>query len=162
MFSFRLLYILFVFFLIGCDRDQREKMPDFRIMTANSQQVIQTGNIPEGRATMLIHFDSQCKDCQNEAEAIIDNMNHLEEVDIYFVSLEDNAHINLFHEYYKFDNYPNVTVGSDMDTAMVKHFQSRSTPLLALYDKNKKIKAVFEGKADMRKLLQLVDEIKHS
>lgn len=109
---------------------------------------------------MFIHFDSSCKSCQEETRGLLEHIEQLEDVSIIFLSVEAIEQLRVFRDHFELDRYPNVVVARDTAFFFPRHFQSGTTPLLALYDRQQTLRAVFKGKAEMKKLLAIVEEIR--
>lgn len=143
----------------ACNYSSTTRLPDFRISLADGRQIPVSERIGD-KNVMLIHFDSDCSGCQDEARTVIRHIEKLQDVHIIFLSVQDSASINYFGYYFKFHDYPNITIGRDIDTAMARHFHSPVTPLTALYDRNHNLRAVFEGGVDTNKFWITLNEIK--
>lgn len=140
---------------IGCNQNQ---LPDFQILLSDSTTIFDTKDIPKGELSLFIHFDSECKGCQTETEELLQHIEELKHVKMYFVSIEDFANINLFCDYFNLSNYTNIIVGKDYERMIPRHFQTYATPLMALYDKHKKLRVVISGKAEIADLLGFVNK----
>src|SRR5690606_26678881 len=131
--------------LAGCATDPQEILPDFRIMLPDGGRILHTKNIVGEGPVMLIHFDSDCRECQEEAEALKAQRKALSHVEMYYLSVQEFEDILLFQDYFDLGEYANIHFGRDVDTTMAKHFKTPTTPLIALYDQHRQLRAVFEG-----------------
>lgn len=109
---------------------------------------------------MIVHFNSDCKGCQDEAEGIIKNLNQFGDIRIVFSSIQEYAKIDLFDKYFNLSKYSNITIGQDYTSTIPTHFQTYTTPLIALIDKNQQIRSVIVGEIEMWELKKFINEIK--
>lgn len=155
------LFLVFVF-LIGfcaCRPDPLKELPKFNLLLSDSLTIFNTANIPMGKTIVMIHFDSECGDCQRETDSLLQNIDQLRDVQIYFLSVEKMENVRLWEDYFHLKKYPNILVGQDTKQAFAKHFQSRSTPLLAIYDKKKILVGVYEGSANIKDLIASIKKV---
>ncbi len=108
---------------------------------------------------MIVHFDSDCKGCQDEAEAIVKNLNQFGDIRIVFSSIQEYAKIDLFDQYFNLSKYSNITIGQDYASTIPTHFQTYTTPLIALIDRNQHVRSVIVGEIEMWKLKKFINEI---
>ncbi|WP_299568445.1 thioredoxin-like domain-containing protein [uncultured Pedobacter sp.] len=145
--------------LMQCSpKDPLATMPNFTIVFADST-IGSTAQLEHGKPYLLIHFDASCKGCQEETDTLIKYMDKMNNVNLLFLTVQDLESVRLYQRYFKLERFKNVTVAFDRDSSLAKHFGTATTPLLAIYDRNKNLRGVFEGQADMQKLLATVKEI---
>lgn len=148
----------FILLLGSCRTDKRAVLPEFSILLSDSVTTFNTASIPSGNPIILIQFSADCKECQEETEQILANMNSFDNARFYFITYEKFDRLRVFNKHYKLQNYNNIVAGQDYEAFMAKHFNTRTTPFLAIYDDERKLKAVFEGKAEIDKLINVVKE----
>jgi 5S rRNA maturation endonuclease (ribonuclease M5) len=156
------LYVLFIagLVLMGCGTpDPMARMPKFPMILPDNGGLVFTDNLSKDFATMFVYFDPDCKGCQDEAALIKQKMEEFKHVQIFFLSTASWEDISYFRDYFHLEEHDNVFFGRDIDTFLVKHFDSYTTPLVALYDQHKNLKAIIEGKSDLTKLLETIEEI---
>jgi hypothetical protein len=51
-----------------------------------------------------------------------------------------------YYEKYELNKYSNIKAGIDYNETFVNYFDASTVPYLAIYDKNKKLKQVLQGK----------------
>lgn len=143
----------------GCLQHQTDSLPNFKLLLPDSNTVLRTREIKKGQKLVFIHFDADCHECQMETDSLLKHMRKLKDVQFYFLTVGKFSQVKIFRNYYHLERYPNVIVGQDYNKSFPEHFKTRTTPLLAVYDKKKKLVAVFEGRADMDKLLSTIGSI---
>lgn len=152
-----LLYLLTT--LLSCTGDPLAKMPDFKMVLPDNGGIVFTETLPGTGPVMFVHFDPDCKGCQEEAALIKEKIDDFSKTRIYFLSLTNWDDIRYFRDYFKLNEHDNVFFGRDTDTTLARHFKTATTPLIALYDKNKNLRAVIEGSSDLKKLMTTIKEI---
>lgn len=154
-----ILLIWIMLLLQSCARDPLATMPSFNLLLPDSS-ILNTTDLPAGNPYLFIHFDASCKGCQEETDSLLIYMDELKDVKLYFLTIESLKSVRLFRDYYKMQRYPNITLGLDCEMAFSKHFHNATTPFMAIYDRNKELRGVFEGQAKMDKLLTTLNEIR--
>ena len=146
--------------LIGCRQEPVATLPAFDLLLADGATILNTGSLPEGNISMFIHFDSDCKGCQKETRSLLQHMDALKDVSIYFITAQELEQAKVFRDHFKLASYSNIAVAQDVALFFPRHFNNGVTPLLALYDRKQRLRAVFEGEADMNKLLSVIEDIR--
>lgn len=139
--------------------DTLGEFPDFKIKN-NDQTVENVNDFIKDKPAMIVHFDADCKGCQDEAEGIVKNLQKFGDVKIVFASLQDFEKIDLFDKYFQLSTHPNITVGQDYLNTIPNRFDTYTTPLIALIDENSHIRKVITGEIEMPELIQLLNEIR--
>lgn len=134
------------------------ELPDFKIKKSDHTEVSVTQYI-KGKPAMIIHFDADCKGCQDEAEAIVNNLDRIGGVQIVFTSLQGFDKIDLFDEYFKLSENKNIIVGQDYDSTIPTHFNTYTTPLIALVDDDRHVRKVILGQIEIGELTEFINEI---
>lgn len=130
------------------------ELPAFNIWLMDSFNYFNTYNIPKGRPSLLILFDPECKHCQSLTKELMAGMDSISNIDMYWFTLNKSMTvIRNFCADNHFADHPNIkAVGRDYEMFSLDFFEVNSLPDLALYDENKKIVHLFEGRATIREL----------
>lgn len=150
------LCVIILLCLFGCKQDPLSRLPQFSFRLYDSITLINSKSFPEGRPIVLFHFESDCRECQQTTDSLLQNMQRLKNVQFYLLSVENFANVNLFRNYYHLDRYKNLTVGQDYDQFMRKHFKSYSIPFIALYNSDKKLVGMYKGKPVIKELVHAI------
>lgn len=134
------------------------ELPDFAIRQVDSTDV-NVSQFINGKTSLLIHFDANCKSCQDEARAIVGHLDELGDVRIVFMSVQDFDLIDLFDRHFKLSEQPNIIVGQDHSYKLLNHVGVYTTPMLTLADKKRKIRKVISGEIGMDELMGYIQEI---
>lgn len=139
--------------------DTLGELPDFKIKK-NDQVVEDVNAFIKDKPAMIVHFDADCKGCQDEAEGIVKNLQKFGDIKIVFASLQGFDKIVLFDDYFQLSAHQNITVGQDYLNMIPNRFETYTTPLIALIDENSHIRKVITGEIEMPELIQLLNEIR--
>jgi len=150
--------LVWILFLQSCT-DTLGELPDFKIRK-NNQTVENVNAFIKDQPAMIVHFDADCKGCQDEAEGIVKNLQKFGDIKIVFASLQGFDKIDLFDDYFQLSTHPNITVGQDYQNTIPNRFETYTTPLIALIDENSHIRKVITGEIEMPELIQLLNEIR--
>jgi Redoxin. len=140
-------------YLILCACDKRPAMPGFDVLLKDSSTVLNTRQIPKGKPILLFYFSPDCEHCQTETTDLLLNIDSLKNVRMYFFTSDDFSRLKVYDKHYKIYNHPNIVLGRDYRNALANHFNILSPPFSALYNKNKKLVAVFAGETKVSDLM---------
>ena len=132
------------------------ELPAFNIWLMDSFTIFNTFNIPKGRPTLLILFDPECTHCQELTRELMHGIDSISNIDMYWFTLNKSMTvIRKFCADNHFELHPNIkAVGRDYEFYSLDFFAINSLPDLALYDENKKIIHLFEGRATVKDLYE--------
>lgn len=149
--------LLAVGFLVSCKTDLGE-LPEFNIRKSDGSEVNVQAYI-KGQSSLVIHFDSDCLGCQQEAKAISDHLDEFGDIKIVFLSVQDFDKIKVFDKYFKLSEKSNIVVGQDYTNTITTHFKMPTTPLIALVDRGGDVRKVITGEIGIAELKSLINEI---
>ena len=157
----RILYIIPIIFLMACLFNQRKKddLPSFNLLLLDSTTVFNTKDIPEGKPSIILFFSPDCEHCQAETESILKNMDSLKNVQFYLVSIDPLDRMKAFNGYYKLFRYPNITIGRDYSISFPAYYKGVVPPYSVIYDRHKKLEAVFKGQMNSSQLIAIVNKL---
>ncbi|MBX2948035.1 MAG: redoxin domain-containing protein [Crocinitomicaceae bacterium] len=141
----------------GCT-DTLGELPDFKLKKTDQSEV-SVSKIIQDKPAMIVHFDADCKGCQDEAEAIVKNIGQFGDIRIVFASLQKFDKIDLFDRYFKLSQNKNIVVGQDYNNTIPTHFKTYTTPMIVLTDKTSTVRKVIVGEIEMWRLKKFINEI---
>ena len=132
-------------------------LPAFNIMLTDSNTIVNTYNIPEGKPTLIMFFDPECKHCQAVTKKLLEHMDSLKDIRFYLItSVHDFSKIRSFYNEYHLADYKNIeVVGRDYEFFFITYYGIKYVPDMVLYDGHKKLVKFFEGHVTTSELYNL-------
>lgn len=157
----KLLSIIALCLLVSCTIENRKNpdLPSFNLLLIDSTTIFNTSQIPKGAPFFLVYFSPDCESCQKETEDLIQHMHDLKNTKFYFATNDPFDRLQLFDEHYKINRYPNIVLGRDYDFFIPKHYKPGGTPYLLLYDKTKRLRAIYSGGAQADKIVEALNNL---
>lgn len=115
-------------------------------------------NLKENIPTVFLYFNSECEHCQSEAEQIRDNIRKFTNVQLVFISFEEQKKIMAFATKYKLLGYDNITFLCDKQVSFASTFDVNSLPTIVIYDKNKQLVAKIKGEVKIENILKKINK----
>lgn len=151
--------LYFTTIILSCkEPEYPQTIPEFSMRLADTTKVFHSREIPFGKPTIILWFDPACRDCQEETEYILANMQRFSQTDIYMVTKHPYNELMIFYNYLRLDTCKNIRVGIDESSSIPKAFKIRSTPITLVYSRDKMLIAVFTGKPKPEKLLSVIEK----
>lgn len=156
----KILIIILAASLSGCFFRHKENkdFPSFNFLLKDSITVFNSKQIPGDKPFVLIYFSPDCRECQKETKEILDHMEAFKNVNFYFLTNDPLDRLKVFDKYYSIYNYKNIVLGWDHEFAYIKYFKPTGTPFSILFNRDRKIIAVFSGEV---KSEILIAQLKH-
>lgn len=131
-------------------------LPAFNVRLIDSTTIFNTFNIPSGQPSLIFFFDPGCKHCQDMTAELTKAMDSLKNIQFYFVTPNpDFAQMRKFYNDYHLADYANIkAVGRDYEFFFIDYYGVNSFPDFALYDADKQIVHLFEGRVTVKDLYE--------
>ncbi len=134
-------------------------IPAYRILTTDSNYAT-PANLKKHRKLMLIYFSPDCPHCQHLTEEMKPKIKELGDTQIVMITWSANFDIRAIKDFvrdYGLKKYPNITVGTEGYTFVVKnYFNVQTTPYIAIYNSNGKLAKAFDKGPEIDKLVTAV------
>lgn len=132
------------------------ELPAFNIRLMDSTTIFNTFNIPQGQPVALMLFDPGCKHCHDVTTELMRGMDSLKNISFYLVTFsQDFKTIRGFYDEFKMGSHDNIKlVGRDYELFFLDYYRVNSFPDIALYDANKNLVKLFEGRATVEELYE--------
>lgn len=112
----------------------------------------------ENKPIIFIYFNSECHYCQNEARTIRNDQKNLKDIQLIFISQENQATVKEFAENYKLTGYDNIHLLFDERGDFNKTFAPTMTPFLVIYNKDRELVQKVEGAMPVAKILKTLQK----
>jgi thioredoxin-related protein len=159
----KLLLIFSLIITAGCTQAQMlgtattipPTIPPYHILTTDSVYVT-PADLPRNKAVMIIYFAPDCSHCHHLINEMKPKMKNFKDVQIVMITFVTQLRaIKDFYRDFQLKKYPNITVGTEGYTYLVqKFYQAKTTPYIALYDKNKKLIRAFDKAPNIDELIE--------
>ncbi|NCD69189.1 TlpA family protein disulfide reductase [Mucilaginibacter agri] len=133
--------------ITGCIQAQNkniENLPMYHILNTDSVNVT-TAKLKKDKPVMIIYFSPDCSHCQHLMYELKPKLKELSNVQIVMISFVQYRMIKDFYKSFGLSAYPNITVGTEGYTyEMQQHFEIKTTPYIAIFDKHGKLYKAYE------------------
>jgi thiol-disulfide isomerase/thioredoxin len=155
-------FLLIPAFFTGCSMiagPDANSMPDFDLQLPDSTTILNSRNIPEGKPILLIFYSIDCEHCRAETEDLLKNIDSLKNIRIYFATCDRFERMKLFNKHFKIYQYPNITVGKDINFKLVPYYGIKNTPAIILYSSNKQLKVAYGSEVRFSRLIKEIKKL---
>jgi thioredoxin-related protein len=167
-FEIKLMKKIFVFLSLiiaaGCSRAQTYTPPPFippyHILTTDS--VYETpANLKKNKPVMIIYFGPDCSHCQHLMYEMKPQMKAFKNIQIVMITFAEPLKASqVFYRDFGLKKYPNIRVGTEGHGLQVqRYYQVKTTPYIALYNKNGKLVKAYEKAPAVNDLAEEVKKI---
>ena len=111
----------------------------------------------DNKPIVFVYFNSDCDYCQSEATKIEERLGHFKEVQLVFVSFEEQKNIIDFAKEYKLYKKENVVFLEDKEMVFSQIFDVNSIPYIVVYDKDKNFLQKFKGATKIDNILAVLN-----
>ncbi len=121
-------------------------MPAVDLIAYDSLTHFNTTSSDPGKPTILFAFQTNCPYCRAQTRAMTSNIKSLKDINIYMVCMSEYPAFKEYVKKYELNKYPNIKAGIDHNMSFANYFNATTVPYIAIYDRNKKLKQVLQGK----------------
>jgi thiol-disulfide isomerase/thioredoxin len=131
-------------------------LPSYDLLLLDSSSRLNTGTISEGKPIIIFYFSTNCPFCRKQTQEIINEIYTLSDVEFYFISIESLSVLKNYAINYKLLRFKNITVAQDYHFEFAKYFNLNSIPFTAIYNRDKRLKQAFTGRAKIQAIKQII------
>lgn len=132
--------------------EEFQTIPKFSFVDILTNNIYSNQDIENGKQCLIIYFNSECENCQIEAEQMSINIDKFKNCQILMISYEPIEKIRAFREKYKL-SHQSVTFLKDSGFQFEDAFKNSSIPITFIYNKNKELVKQFKGEVKIETLL---------
>jgi thioredoxin-related protein len=162
----KLLILVCLIIVAGCSQAQDtvdtkniQKIPPFKILRTDSTWFT-PANLKKNRPVMIIYFSPDCSHCQHMVYDMKPKMKQLGNIQIVMVTFTEYDRLKMIQNFQRdFDlaKYHNITIGTEGHTYIVqRYYQVRTTPYIAIYDRNGKLVKAYDKAPTIDQLIAQV------
>lgn len=138
---------------------QPAKIPAFTFFKLADGTPFTKSELPASGRVVLVFFDPGCGHCQEEAEAIGNNLDRFKDASFYFIAMQDKPLIQEFIAKYgkKLKGKSNVTFLHDGNYEFISKFNPSEYPSLYVYSANGQLVKYLHGPKEINTILAVVN-----
>lgn len=160
----KLLSVFAFILLTGCIQARQnpriQQLPIYHILNTDSVRVT-SANLKRYKPTMIIYFSPDCSHCQHLMAEIKPHLKELNKMQVVMITfIQQLKPIRDFAKQFGLNTLPNFTLGTEGYTyEMQRYFEIKTTPYIAIYDKNGKLVKAYEKVPGMAELFATVKKV---
>jgi len=131
-------------------------LPSFNLLLLDSATKINTAQIRGGNPIILMWFSPDCEHCYQQTKKIVENINSLENAQIYLFSHMPLDELRVFFFAFHLDKYKNITVAKDYEYAFYKFYKPTGFPYTAIYSSQKKLIKLYKEEIEINQLVKAI------
>jgi hypothetical protein len=126
-------------------------LPRFSLLKTDSTLLTEK-DLKPGKCTIIMLFSPDCEHCQKQIEMMLKKASLFKDCQLILATTLPMPYIRDFVIKYKTDQFPFIRVGQDSKFFFGPFFKLQQVPMLAFYNRQGKLKEVYHGGADMKKI----------
>jgi len=135
-----------------------QPLPAFSLQMVDSSANYTKEKLPKNKQVVLIWFNPDCEHCQAETKLITEHIGEFSDAHIVMATYQPFDKMKHFYEAFEIKNYPTISMGRDKKYYLAGYFGIKFVPFIAIYDKNYKLKKVYEGGATLEQMVAALKE----
>lgn len=163
----KIIHILFYWVLsvitagqsLGQQSQVQSGMPAFRIVLTDGK-TFGYKDLQPNKPIMLIYFAPECDHCKEFTHQLTSVMDNFKNTQIIMVSYFPLPKLQQFYKEFKLERFKNVKLGTEGNAFVVPaYFKIETFPFTALFNKDKKVTAIFRQPPAMAVLYESVKKV---
>ena len=158
--------LLLFFFLVvaaGCTNAQTNSInpviAPYRILNTDSV-IVTPANLKKHKPVMLIYFAPDCSHCLHLMYEMKPKIKEFKNIQVVMVTFAQLKAIQVFYRDFDLKKQPNFTVGTEGYTYKTQqYYHLKTTPFIAIYDRNGHISQYFEKPPKIDTLIAAVKKV---
>jgi len=123
-------------------------LPSLKLLKLDSATSVDIEKDSPSRPLLILYFSPDCEHCQEQTRRILNNLDGLKDVSIYFLSPSSINELRGFSDSFHINKYPGITIGRDYEYNFFNFFKIKGFPAIALYDAQHKLIRLFREEAE--------------
>lgn len=123
------------------------------MMQANGK-VFLAGNLPMGKAIVIIYFSPDCEECHELTTELLTRIKEFSNASIAMITNMPIDQVKHFVTEFQLEKYSNIYVGTEGDTFFVgRYYNVGKLPFMALHNKNGDLIKIYDKEISLEDLL---------
>lgn len=131
-------------------------IPNFTVLALDSIMQINIAKRSANKSYVIFSFAPWCPYCKTQTQELIKNIQSLDNVDIYMLSVSPIQELNAYADKYELKKYKNIILVQDPTYSFISYFNNSAVPYFAIVDSANKLKYVIQGKSSIREIRKAV------
>lgn len=133
-------------------------LPSIDLLLIDSTTHLSTEYVPSGKPFVIIGFSPFCTHCQDQTKDIIEHIDQFKKTSIYFLTSFKYSDMKAFYNAFQLNKYPNMVLCQDKQSYFFSYFKVAMLPFITVFDSNRRLKQVINGKVNAAILLSSLNE----
>ncbi len=134
-------------------------IPTFRMQLTNGQNY-SSADIPKNKPFVLIYFAPDCDHCIVLIDKLFKKIHQLDKTSVVMITFKPLPELSAFEKKYNTAKYPNIKVGTEGTTYVVRNFyRLQKTPFTAVYDKKGMLAFSYKDETPVDEMLARVKKL---
>ena len=151
--------LLFSFLITHAQQPEAKPLAPFDITLINNKN-FRAFELKKTEPVMLVYFSPDCDHCKELTKEILKSAKTFGSKHLVMVTYFPIADVKKFANDLSIQNYPNIKVGTEGMTLVVqKHYNIRTFPFVALYNKSGKLSKMFREQAPPKDIVKAMQQL---
>jgi len=135
-----------------------KKMPNLTFLKMDSTKLIDDSVTFLRQPTVFFYFSPTCPYCRAMTHDLVSEVSSLGNLRFYLISNSSLSDMNRFSNQFQLNKSNNIILLQDNEGSVLKYFKITSVPYAIVFDGDRKVKRVFEGKTPISLLKEIALE----
>ncbi len=127
-------------------------IPTFKVVAAADSSFFEETELAKNKIIIFMLFNPECEHCQRQFSMLVKIPKLQKEAQVILASTETWEKIREFYTKYKVGNFPFVKLCKDYKYTFGAHFQPKTVPVIAIYNKQHVFQFIKQGELKRNEL----------
>jgi len=149
------IWLLPILLLVSCIYKRKPEIPPINLLMLDSVSTFNLDKIPDGKPSVFIFFSPDCEHCQRETSGILNKMDSLSNLNLYFITIDPIERLRAFNKVYDLSKYPNIILGQDYSISFPRYFKRVTIPCTIIFDQDRILRARLNGETTASQIVEI-------
>lgn len=152
-------FVIFCFISVRAQNTEAKPLAPFDITLINNKN-LRAFEIKKNEPLMLMYFSPDCDHCKELTTEILKSAKTFGSKQLIMITYFPIADVKKFANDLSIQNYPNIKIGTEGMTLIVqKHYNIRTFPFVALYNKTGKLVKMFREQTPAKDIVKAMQQL---
>ena len=127
-------------------------IPSFRVVAAADSSFFEESQLAKNKIIIFMLFNPECEHCQRQFSMLVKIPKLQKEAQVILASTETWEKISAFYYKYKLQKDPFIRLCKDYKYTFGAHFQPKTVPVIAIYNKQQQFHFIKQGEIKREEL----------